>query len=151
MAQQTLPRRPVENWEAQRDAWVQKVESTVRQAEEWARKQDWSIRRDTKTITEDLIGPYEVPVLLIHTPRGRLLFDPIARYVIGAEGRIDFCAMPSYDPIMLIKTGNSWEFESVSRRDLHLAWSEAAFGRKGNSLLSPWKCCRSGYRRIHRC
>src|SRR6478672_10880470 len=68
----TLPRRPVENWEAERDEWVAAVERIVDDAESWAREQPWFVHRDRKTITEDRIGSYEVAVLMIRTPQAPL-------------------------------------------------------------------------------
>jgi hypothetical protein len=74
-------------------------------------------------------------MLLIHTPQGRLLLDPIAHFVGGAEGRIDFCVYPSFNGIMLIKTDTGWQFEALHRLDWHLAWSEASFEQMARELL----------------
>lgn len=135
MTQKTLPQQPVENWKADRDAWLQEIEALVRQAEEWSKKQDWATRRDVKTLTESPFGSYQVPVLLIHTPQGRLLLDPHARFVGEAEGRIDFCVYPSFDGIMLIKTDQGWQFESLDRQDWNRPWSEPALVQVGRQLL----------------
>ena len=125
----------MENWEAVRDAWLQEVESILRQAEDWSKKRDWATRRDTKKITETPLGSYQVSVLLVHTPQGRLLLDPIAHFVGGAEGRIDFCVYPSFDGIMLIKTDEGWQFEALRRPGWRLAWSEATFAQMARELL----------------
>ena len=123
---ETLPRRPVENWEAQRDEWVAAVDRIITEAEAWATEQHWFVHRGPKTITEDRIGTYEVPTLLIQATSGRFVLDPIARYVIGALGEIDFCVHPSYDYVMIIRTDAGWQFETnpttVSR-----PWSKQAF------------------------
>src|SRR5262245_34097331 len=55
MSVDTLPRRPVENWEVVRDEWVAAVERIIDDAEAWAREQPWFVHRDRKTITEDRI------------------------------------------------------------------------------------------------
>jgi hypothetical protein len=135
MSQPTATQQPAENCEAERDAWLQEIEAIFRQAEEWAKKRDWGTLRDTKTITEPPFGTYQVPVLLIHTPQGRLLFDPIARFVGGADGRIDFCVYPSFDGIMLIKTDGGWQFESLERQDWNRLWSETALEQVGRQML----------------
>jgi hypothetical protein len=114
---------------------LQEIEVVMRQAEEWSKKCDWPTRRDTKSISETPLGKYLVPVLLIHTPQGRLMLDPIARFVGGAQGRIDFCVYPSFDGIMLIKTDKGWQLESLEREDWNRPWSETALEQVGRQML----------------
>ena len=135
MSPSTVPQQPATNGAVERDAWLQEVETVLRQAEEWSKRRDWATRRDTKTISEPPFGTYQVPVLLIHTPQDRLLLDPIARFVSGAEGRIDFCVYPSFDGIMLIKTDGGWQFGSLERQDWNRPWSETALEQVGRQML----------------
>lgn len=86
MTPTSLPKRPVENWEQVRDEWVAAVEQLAAAAAAWAKKQDWAVRRDPKTITEDRLGSYTVPRLLIHAPEGRLSTRP-GRAVRGRRFR----------------------------------------------------------------
>ncbi len=126
MQSETLPRRPVESDEEQRDDWVAAVEQVVSDAEAWAMEQHWLVHRGPKTITEDRIGSYEVPVLLIQAPAGRFVIDPIARYVIGASGKIEFCVFPSYDYVMIIRTEAGWQFET-NPKTVSRPWSKQTF------------------------
>jgi hypothetical protein len=135
MSQSTVRQQASTNSEIERDAWLQEVETILQQAEEWSHKHEWATRRDTKTITEPPLGTYQAPVLLIHRPQGRLLLDPIARFVGGAEGRIDFCVYPSFDGIMLIKTGGHWQLESLERQEWNRPWSETALEDVGRQML----------------
>jgi len=129
------PRRPVENWQQKLATWIAEVEQIVNQARTWAETRSWATREDRKVITEEIIGTYEAPSLLVHTPQGRLLLEPVARYVMGAEGRFDFCVMPSYDSIPLVKTDGAWGFLSGTAKDLVLPWSEQAFENVALELL----------------
>lgn len=129
------PRRPVENWQHELHAWIAEVEEVLSQAKSWADKRGWATKQDQKVLTEEAMGTYEAPRLLIHSPQGRLLLDPAARYVVGAEGRFDFCVMPSYDAVPLVKTGGTWGFSSTSPQDLDLPWSEEAFEKVALKLL----------------
>jgi len=129
------PSRPVEDWRLVLDAWIAEVAQVVGQAKAWADKRGWATKEDQKRITEGGLGTYEAPRLLIHTPQGRLLLDPVARDVVGAAGRLDFCAMPSYDSVPLVKEEGHWRFFSVARTDLHLPWSEEAFEKVAQELL----------------
>ncbi len=122
----TMPRRPVENWEAVRDEWVTAVERIAGDVELSAREQQWLVHRGAKPITEDRIGSYEVPLLTIQTFAAHLILDPIARYVGGASGRIDLCVFPSYESVLIIRTEAGWQFvtnpPTISR-----PWSKEIF------------------------
>ena len=121
--------------EEERASWVAELMSIVDQAEQWSRRQDWAVRRDSKPITEPMLGTYTVPVLLIHTPQGRLILDPIGRDIVGAEGRIDLCVMPSYDPAPLIKGDHGWEFWSAKSQSPGRCWNEVDFVAVAKQLL----------------
>ena len=123
---ETLPRRPVENWEAERDEWIAAVEQVVSDAEAWATEQNWFVHRGPKAITESRIGTYEVPVLLIQAPAGRFVIDPIARYVIGALGKIEFCVFPSYYYVMIVRTEAGWQVET-NPKTTSRPWSKQTF------------------------
>ncbi|HET6882605.1 MAG TPA: hypothetical protein VFI31_20730 [Pirellulales bacterium] len=123
------PRHPTENWQATLDEWLSDIHSIVEQATKWAVARGWSTKVDTKTITEDVIGTYEAPRLLIHAPEARFLLDPIAKCVVGAEGRIDFCVIPSYDAVPLVKTVGGWRFLSAGSDEAELTWSDESFGK----------------------
>jgi hypothetical protein len=123
---ETLPRKPVENWEAHRDEWVAAVERIVSDAEAWATEQQWFVHRDRKTITESRLGSYEVPVLMIRTPAGRLVLEPGERYVGGATGRIDLSTFPSYEYVLIVRTDAGWHFV-INPPTLDRPWSKEAF------------------------
>jgi hypothetical protein len=123
---ETVSRPPAENGEAERDEWVAAVEQVISDAEAWATEQHWFVHRGPKTITENRIGTYEVPTLLIQATCGRFVLDPIARYVGGAKGRIDFCVHPSYDYVMIVRTDAGWHFV-IDPPTLDRPWSKEAF------------------------
>lgn len=123
------PSRPTENWEAKLEEWLADINSMVEQATKWAAVRAWSTKLDTKTITEELIGTYEAPRLLIHAPEARFLLDPIAKCVVGAAGRIDFCVIPSYDAVPLVKINGGWRFLRDDGDQRELSWSDESFGK----------------------
>ena len=129
------PRRPVDDWRQILDAWIAEVEQIICQARGWAEKRGWATKESQKVVTEGGLGTYEVPKLLIHTPEGRLLLDPVAREVVGAAGRLEFCVMPSYDSVAIINQEGIWRFFSLSRTDLNAPWSEEAFEKVALELL----------------
>jgi hypothetical protein len=126
MQVRTPPRKPVEDWEAKRDEWVAAVEQIAADAEAWAKEQQWLVHRDRKTMTEDMIGAYDVPVLTIQAPAGRLILDPIAQSIVGALGRIDLCAFPSYEKVLIVRTEDGWQFV-INPPVPDRPWSKEAF------------------------
>ena len=126
MQSETLPRRTLEDGEARRDEWVAAVEQVVSDAEAWATEQHWSVHRGPKTITERRLGTYDVPALLIRAPAGRFVIDPIARFVGGALGKIDFCVFPSCDYVMIVRTDAGWQVEN-NPRTISRPWSRQTF------------------------
>jgi hypothetical protein len=126
MQSKTLPLRPAESCEQQRDDWVAAVERVVSDAEAWATEQRWLVHRGPKTITEARLGSYEVPVLLVQAPAGRLVLQPGERYVGGATGRIDLSAFPSYESVLIVRTDAGWYFV-VDPPTLDRPWSKEAF------------------------
>jgi hypothetical protein len=127
MASPTLPKTPVENWEHVRDEWVADVTGLVAEAEAWCREQGWSTRRVPKEVTEDRLGTYTVPQLLIQDVAGRVLLEPLARYVVGGTGLLDLYRMPAYDDMAsVVREEGGWQirdFQTWAARP----WSREAF------------------------
>ena len=123
---ETLLRRPAEDEEAQRDEWVAAVEQVISDAEAWATEQKWFVHRDGKTITEEPIGSYEVPALLIQAPAGRFVLEPRGRYITGATGAIELSVFPSYESVLIVRNDAGWHLV-VDRPTLGRSWSKEAF------------------------
>jgi len=119
-----------------RDEWVASVEQLVGDAEVWAQKHDWAVRREAKTLREDRLGQYTVPRLLIHATAGRLLLDPVARYVPGAMGVVDLYVLPSYDAAMISRTDDGWRLHPIGADDVPQPWSEETFVQTALQLLA---------------
>jgi hypothetical protein len=126
MQTQTPPRKPTDDWEAKRDEWVAAIDGLFAEVEAWAKKEEWLVQRTRKTVDEDRLGSYEVPVLTLQTSAGPLILEPIARYIIGAEGRIDLCAFPSFESAIIVRTDGHWRFASVPPSS-DRPWSKEAF------------------------
>jgi hypothetical protein len=136
MTQTVLPTKAVDNWEGIRDEWVASVEQLVGDAEIWAGKQDWAVRREAKSIREDRLGQYTVPRLLIQATAGRLLLDPVARYVPGVLGVVDLYVLPSYDAVMISRADDGWRLHPIGADDVPQPWSEETFVHTALQLLA---------------
>ena len=140
MASATLSERPPENQQAALDEWVEAVERLIVDAETWCRELDWGTKRSPKTMVEDRerLGTYTVPRLLILGTKGRLLLDPIARYVVGADGLVDLQGLCYRDPVFLVWDAEGWNFYLENDSEGPKApWSKAAFLQAADILDAP--------------
>lgn len=113
--------------EEERAEWLAAVERLVAEAESWCARRGWWSERELKTVTDDddCLGAYLVPMLRIQTPKSRFVFEPIARYVVGAQGRIDLAVFPSYHSAAIVRRGDGWQI--VDDANQTEQWSEEAF------------------------
>ena len=137
MSSGTVPRSPVENWEQIRDEWIQTVDVVLSHVEGWCQAEGWLVHRETKDIEEDRLGHYHIGVLLIDTPAGRLHLDPISRFIVGAEGRIDVYSFPHYQTAILIRVQGDWRFRTVDGSAKDRPFEHAAFVEIAKQLTSP--------------
>ena len=130
------PQTPIDNWQQVRDQWVAALEQMAGNVERWATENDWDFKRDTKEIVEDEIGAYEVPVVRVQTMQGRIYFDPTARFVGAAEGRIEIVAAPSFFQLVLAKVDCAWRFFSEEEmQDMGQPWTYEGFTQVVTDLL----------------
>jgi hypothetical protein len=95
--------------QALRDAWQKRLSRLVDDVRLWAEESDWSTRLISKKMNDSRLGRYEAPALLMQKETTRILLDPIARFVPGAEGVVDLYLMPAYDDIAtLIDLEGRW-------------------------------------------
>ena len=65
------------------------------------------------TINEERSGPYEVNRLVIRSGGVELRAEPIASWVVTADGRVDLIG-PGYDYVMLYVEGEGWVWDNPS-------------------------------------
>jgi len=89
------------DWIDRRDKWLSAVRDLFDTIRTWSESQGWSVHEDEKTISEEHIGRYKVPSLVIQCPSGRIHIDPIGCNIIGAHGRVDILSFPSLNRLSL--------------------------------------------------
>ena len=85
---------------------------------QWAAEQGWPVSDQPREISERVLGTYRVTGLRVRTPSGDLLVEPIARHVIGGDGRVDLTAWPSLNRVKLVGHDGGWRVFT----DSNLAW-----------------------------
>jgi len=82
------------DWEAKKKRWLDALEHLYETITEKYLKGALaeklvSVSRDKKTITEQFIGRYEAPELVLQVGDERVLFSPKGTNIVGATGRVD--------------------------------------------------------------
>ncbi len=91
---------------------------------------------ESRQILEERLGAYEIHALVLETPRGRLLLEPIAFDVAGARGRVDYSVWPSLFRVMLLREGDDrWVVRTDSGINWPHPWGEGTFVELANALL----------------
>ena len=81
----------------QRDQYINRVNALAEQVKEWAEPHEWVTKIYAKKLRDVDRRIYEVPALLLQKGPIRVLLDPVAYDVPGAEGVVDLYLMPTYD------------------------------------------------------
>lgn len=93
----------------QRDQFQARVVNLVEQVKGWVEPHEWLTREYLKKLRDVDNLVYEIPALFLQKGPTRVLLDPVAYDVPGAEGVIDLYLMPTYDDMAsLYFEGGSW-------------------------------------------
>ncbi len=122
--------------DSQRDEWLAHVQHLMDQLEVWSTSIGWSHDRSEKVINEQLLGTYSAPTLRIRTPAGEVRADPIARSIIGADGRVDLEAWPSLNRVKLVRRDGQWTIITDSNVPVRKPWAQDTFVELVNDLVS---------------
>lgn len=94
----------------QRSQYLKRVKALVKQVTKWAECHDWVTKPYPKKMRDVDQQIFEIPALFLQKGPTRLLLDPVAYDVPGAEGVVDLYLMPTYDDMasLYFKNGE-WE------------------------------------------
>jgi hypothetical protein len=81
----------------QRDQFQNRVESLIEDVKAWAEPHEWVTKGYQKRMRDSDRQIYIVPALFLQKGPTRVLLDPVAYDVPGAEGVVDLYLMPTYD------------------------------------------------------
>lgn len=122
----TIAQKP-QNWQKDRERWQILLEQLASQVEIWAKDRGWSVKRDQKQISEAHLGTYDAPALTILATSGEVHLDPIARYAVNCDGRVDLLAWPSLNRMLLVRDGTKWKLVTDSGIDWPQEWNKKTF------------------------
>lgn len=106
------------DWATKQDEWLESLRKLMAQMKAWLSdaKSDGllSIEDVTCDLSEDHLGTYSAPGLVITAPSGRKVdVAPHALVVIGAQGRVDLLSGPNR--AMLIRSSDTGEWLLATR------------------------------------
>ena len=110
-----------------REEWCKLLESLFDQIATWAEEQGWLVHKDEKMLTEGSIGEYMAPDMVIRLPDGRVTVDVIGRDIVGADGRVDLSAFPSFSRMLLVRKGDKWIIKTDSGVRWPRPWNKDTF------------------------
>jgi len=118
MSTELLPSDPLLAPQNVASSWQALVRSLADDVSAWSKAQGWGISEKLHKVTEEGLGAYDVPFLVIQLPQQLLFLEPVARLVMGAQGRVDLYSYPSMDRVMLLYNGKEW----IIRPELGPTW-----------------------------
>ena len=83
----------------QLEQFKSRVSELVKQVREWAEPHEWVTKEYPKKIRDNGQQIDEISSLFLQKGPAKLLLDPIAYDVPGAEGVVDLYLMPTYDDV----------------------------------------------------
>lgn len=81
----------------QRSQFQKRVKALVKLVTEWAERHEWITKPYPKKMRDVDQQVFEIPALFLQKGPIRVLLDPVAYDVPGAEGVVDLYLMPTYD------------------------------------------------------
>ena len=83
----------------QRDEFQKRFEALVKQVKTRVEPHEWVTKRCPKRMRDVNRQIFEIPALYLQKGPVRVLLDPVAYDVPGAEGVVDLYLMPTYDDL----------------------------------------------------
>lgn len=87
----------VDDPEAVRAEWLESLNALASQVKVWVEKARWRTRVVSKPTRDDVLGRFEVPLLLMERNGVEVALNPVSRFVSGSEGAVDLYVVPAYD------------------------------------------------------
>src|ERR1700686_533698 len=81
----------------QRSQYQKRVKALVKRVTAWGEPHEWTTKPYPKKMRDVDQQIFEIPALFLQKGPTRVLLDPVAYDVPGAEGVVDLYLMPTYD------------------------------------------------------
>jgi|WetSurMetagenome_2_1015567.scaffolds.fasta_scaffold25643_5 hypothetical protein len=112
------------NWETRRRNWIRSVNALYddienKYLEKAKSSKTVTISRENKAISEEYVGEYTIPVMVLKIGTERVVFSPKGTVIVGASGRIDL--LGDMGEVTLIRQpGDRWSVVETRIPTLHV-------------------------------
>jgi hypothetical protein len=136
MLKKPMPKLLEKDSRKARTEWLAAIDQIVKDITEWSQQEAWLVHQTQKPLKEPGIGEYKAPVLQIKTPADHIIVEPVARYIVNADGRIDVYAWPTLRRAALVRRDGRWtlRYDEDIRR---IPWSRRNFVQVAQTLTAP--------------
>jgi len=110
-----------------REEWVAEVDRRLTEAEGWCASRQWLARKKPTVVKDNFLGAFEAPHLHISAFDNHFLLSPVARFAPGASGLLELALLPSYESVLVVRSGARWHIQPVEEGGRRRLWSESAF------------------------
>jgi hypothetical protein len=101
-----------------RDRFQKRVEALIEKVKRWAEPHEWVTKPYSKKMRDVDRQVFEIPALFLQKGPTRLLLEPVAYDVPGAEALVDLYLMPTYDDkASLYFEGGDWVIHYLFHSD----------------------------------
>lgn len=136
MAKEKLAPKMQVRLDRRRDDWIARVSKLAKQVVQWGNTEGWKIEQHDKEITEELLGTYTVPEVVLRLKGGQIIVAPVALNIAGGDGRVDIEALPTLARVKLIGGKDGWELYADPNVPLRRNWNRANFIQLAHDLLT---------------
>jgi hypothetical protein len=96
------PTEPI-NFDEQKGIWLGKLRELYEHVSSWLKPYpEIKIDEKTKQISEEALGTYQAPTLLLSIGSDLIQLDPIATFLFGARGRVDITGPKGVSRLLLV-------------------------------------------------
>ena len=120
----------------ERRRWKEALDQLTGDIQGWAKTRRWAVERQSVELEERRLGKYSATSLHVHTGKGALIVEPVARFVTAGDGRVDLYGLLRFRKLLLIRERHEWKLYTEDRIPWPLPWGEEAFVNLAESLTA---------------
>ncbi len=108
----------IDDPDAVRAEWLDRLNALASQVKGWVEKHDWRTRLVSKPLRDGILGRFDVPLLLMERYAVQVALNPITRFPGNADGGVDLYIVPAYDEVagILLEDGRWAIYYTFDRR-----------------------------------
>lgn len=128
------------NLEKVKAQWLSTLTDLLGKIKEWVSEAEREgliqVVDQPKDLSEELLGSYRAPSLALRTDRSTVKIEPVGRYIIGAQGRVDMRSARGSYMLIHLSPEKGWMCVKEKKQREYLPLTESLFAELLKELLS---------------